>query len=279
MLTPQEVEERVFPKAKKGGYDMTDVDSFLDQLTADYTELFKENAVLKRKMKVLADKITEYQETEGAMRATLLAAQKMAKQITDDAEARRDQMLQETEQIAAARAEELAAEVAAEENRLREAKSSVAAMTASIRELLAREEAFLAQLPDYEEEAAAAEETPDAAADVAAEIGASISRIMDEEPAMEAVEGETPTEVEPENEAPVEAETEAEAEPEAEWTSSLEFNFDEVPENAEPLAYDEPEEAAAPAPARTASYDEVDDAPTRRLDLSELRFGRNYEIK
>ena len=37
-------------------------------LTADYTELFKENAALKRKMKVLADKITEYQETEGAMR-------------------------------------------------------------------------------------------------------------------------------------------------------------------------------------------------------------------
>ena len=78
MLTPQEVEERVFPKAKKGGYDMQDVDNFLDQLTADYTELYKENAVLKRKMKVLADKITEYQETEGAMRATLLTAQKMA---------------------------------------------------------------------------------------------------------------------------------------------------------------------------------------------------------
>ena len=42
MLTPQEVEERVFPKAKKAGYDMQDVDNFLDQLTADYTELYKE---------------------------------------------------------------------------------------------------------------------------------------------------------------------------------------------------------------------------------------------
>ena len=87
MLTPQEVEERVFPKAKKGGYDMQDVDNFLDQLTADYTELYKENAVLKRKMKVLADKITEYQETEGAMRATLLTAQKMANQLVEEAKA------------------------------------------------------------------------------------------------------------------------------------------------------------------------------------------------
>ena len=85
MLTTQEVEERVFPKAKKAGYDMQDVDNFLDQLTADYTELYKENAVLKRKMKVLADKITEYQETEGAMRATLLASQKMADQLVDEA--------------------------------------------------------------------------------------------------------------------------------------------------------------------------------------------------
>ncbi len=99
MLTPQEVEERVFPKAKKAGYDMQDVDNFLDQLTADYTELYKENAVLKRKMKVLADKITEYQETEGAMRATLLAAQKMADQMVDEAKAKREKMLSDAETI------------------------------------------------------------------------------------------------------------------------------------------------------------------------------------
>ena len=38
--------------------------------------------------------------------------------------------------------------------------------------------------------------------------------------------------------------------------------------------------AAAPArPTTRIVDDDVDDAPTRRLDLSELRFGRNYEIK
>ena len=78
---------------------MQDVDNFLDQLTADYTELYKENAVLKRKMKVLADKITEYQETEGAMRATLLAAQKMADQLVDEAKTKREKMLSDAETI------------------------------------------------------------------------------------------------------------------------------------------------------------------------------------
>ena len=157
MLTPQEVEERVFPKAKKGGYDMQDVDNFLDQLTADYTELYKENAVLKRKMKVLADKITEYQETEGAMRATLLTAQKMANQLVEEAKEKRAKMLEEAESIAREQADKLARQVAEEEAKLKSARASVAAMTASIRDLLAHEQEFLDSLPDPE---AMAAETP-----------------------------------------------------------------------------------------------------------------------
>ena len=54
MLTPQEVAEHAFQKASFGGYNMAMVDEFLDQVTADYTSLYKENATLKAKMKVLA---------------------------------------------------------------------------------------------------------------------------------------------------------------------------------------------------------------------------------
>ena len=53
MLTPQEVSERAFQKASFGGYNMSQVDEFLDLLTSDYTALYNENAVLKNKMKVL----------------------------------------------------------------------------------------------------------------------------------------------------------------------------------------------------------------------------------
>ena len=183
MLTPQEVEERVFPKAKKGGYDMQDVDNFLDQLTADYTELYKENAVLKRKMKVLADKITEYQETEGAMRATLLTAQKMANQLVEEAKAKRAKMLEEAEAIAQERVGSLSEQVAAEEARLKSARASVAAMKASIRDLLTHEQEFLDSLPDTEPEAdaPAAQGDSTAADEVATEIGDSIRRMMAEE--------------------------------------------------------------------------------------------------
>ena len=72
MLTPQEVSNHAFAKAVMGGYNMAMVDEFLDELTDDYTSLYKENAALKAKMKVLVDKVEEYRSTEDAMRAALL---------------------------------------------------------------------------------------------------------------------------------------------------------------------------------------------------------------
>ena len=81
MLTPQEGSEHAFAKASFGGYNMAMVDEFLDVLTADYTTLYKENATLKAKMKVLVDKVEEYRSTEEAMRKALLTAQKMADEL------------------------------------------------------------------------------------------------------------------------------------------------------------------------------------------------------
>ena len=59
MLTPQEVSTHAFSKAVMGGYNMAMVDEFLDELTDDYTALYKENAALKAKLKVLVEKVEE----------------------------------------------------------------------------------------------------------------------------------------------------------------------------------------------------------------------------
>ena len=274
MLTPQEVEERVFPKAKKAGYDMQDVDNFLDQLTADYTELYKENAVLKRKMKVLADKITEYQETEGAMRATLLAAQKMADQLVDEAKTKREKMLSDAETIVKSQLGKLSERVAEEQAKLRKAQASVAAMTASIRDLLTHEQEFLAKLPV--QDAAAAPEQAAKADDVAAEIGDSIRQMMAESdkkaaPAQAEAQAEAPKaeeQAEPQIDLPKAAPAAEQAEPQV-----------DLPEAERASGEDEVKVEDMPKPATRIVDDSADDAPTRRLDLSELRFGRNYEIQ
>ena len=85
MLTPQEVSTHAFAKAVMGGYNMAMVDEFLDELTDDYTALYKENAALKAKLKVLVEKVEEYRSTEDAMRANLQTAQKMSDSILHEA--------------------------------------------------------------------------------------------------------------------------------------------------------------------------------------------------
>ena len=87
MFTPQEVSEKTFPKSPSfsSGYDLAAVDEFLDTLTEDYTALYKENAALKTKLKILAEKVEEYRATEDTMRSMLLAAQKMAASMTEEA--------------------------------------------------------------------------------------------------------------------------------------------------------------------------------------------------
>ena len=40
MFTPQEIQEQTFSKAVFGGYDMQQVDDFLEPLTEDYITLY-----------------------------------------------------------------------------------------------------------------------------------------------------------------------------------------------------------------------------------------------
>ena len=78
MFTPQEIQEKTFVKAVFGGYDMQMVDDFLEPLSEDYITLYKENAVLKSKMKVLVEKLEEYRSQEQSMRKAILSAQRTA---------------------------------------------------------------------------------------------------------------------------------------------------------------------------------------------------------
>ena len=123
MLTPQEVSTHSFAKASFGGYNMAMVDEFLDELTDDYTALYKENAALKAKLKVLVEKVEEYRATEDSMRATLLTAQRMADSIVKEAEQKRDQMMTQAEIDAKLRINCLKNEAAAAEEEAKQEDS------------------------------------------------------------------------------------------------------------------------------------------------------------
>ena len=109
MFTPQQIDQISFGRSTFGGYDMQQVDEFLEPLTEDYVTLYKENALLKSKMRVLVGKLEEYRKNEAAMKEAVLNAQKTSEKMIRDAEAKCAQMLSNANASAAAKAAEVAA--------------------------------------------------------------------------------------------------------------------------------------------------------------------------
>ena len=137
MITAKDIREKTFDKARSrgGGYDMTSVDDFLEELADDITASQKENAVLKSKMKVLVDKIEEYRANEEALNMAVLSAQKLAVQIESDARTRAAAMLADAERQVKAQIGSIADQTAAEEKRLAAAKAATAKFFQAAREL------------------------------------------------------------------------------------------------------------------------------------------------
>ena len=148
MLTPQEVSGRAFSKAAFGGYNMAMVDEFLDEVTDDYTALYKENAALKAKLKVLVDKVEEYRATEDSMRAALLTAQRMANTMVEEAEEKKKSMLAGAEDEARAKIGALQGEIELEQRKLNAAKAATADFLQKTRELAQAQLALIERAPD-----------------------------------------------------------------------------------------------------------------------------------
>ena len=126
MFTPQQIEQISFGRATFGGYDMQDVDDFLEPLTEDYVTLYKENALLKSKMKVLVAKLEEYRDNEASMKDAIINAQKTCDMMVREAEAKCTQMLQEANATANENAKNADSLIAAENARVEEAKKVAA---------------------------------------------------------------------------------------------------------------------------------------------------------
>ena len=142
MFTPQQIDQISFNRSTFGGYDMQQVDEFLEPLTEDYVALYKENALLKSKMRVLVGKLEEYRKNEAAMKEAAANAQRAADKMIREAEEKCAKMMANASETAAASAASAAAAVettknneaaiAAENARVEEARQ---AATAKINEL------------------------------------------------------------------------------------------------------------------------------------------------
>lgn len=275
MMTPQEVASCTFSKAVMGGYNMAAVDDFLDKLTEDYTALYNENAALKQKLKTVVERLEEYKGMEDTMRSTLLTAQKMANSLVAEAEAKRDELIADVAGAAKARLAEIQAEVAAQEQRLAQVRADVDQQVAAEEQRLAAGQGALRGYIQTVESVCRQQlellqqlpELPLAAAAPAAVVSAPV--LAQEQPAQEPCAESAPPAEEAASDESIARDIEnvfaaiaqAEEAEQAEERSAPQSGESD-PFVGDPFADDEPD---------------VDMASTRKINLDELQFGRNYK--
>ena len=136
MFTPQQIDQIAFKKATFGGYDMQQVDELLEPLTEDYVTLYKENALLKSKMRVLVGKLEEYRKNEAQMKDAVVNAQKTCDKMVREAEIKSAQILNNAQATASKNVGNADALVAAEQARVEEARQAASAKINELQEQL-----------------------------------------------------------------------------------------------------------------------------------------------
>ena len=189
MFTPQQIDQISFGRSTFGGYDMQQVDEFLEPLTEDYVTLYKENALLKSKMRVLVGKLEEYRKNEASMKDAVINAQKTCDKMVAEAEAKCAKMLSNASATAAASPAAAPvvsgaasdALIAAENARVQEARKTAAAKISELQDQLKTCIQALERIKDANAPApapAAPKAAPVESADVADEIAQNIEAMI-----------------------------------------------------------------------------------------------------
>ncbi|MDO5559317.1 MAG: DivIVA domain-containing protein [Oscillospiraceae bacterium] len=91
-MKAKDINSQRFEKAAFG-YKQEDIDEFLNELAADYSQLEKDNEEINTKLQVLADKVREYRKDEDAVKDALLFAQKEGHRVLSEAKEKADSIV------------------------------------------------------------------------------------------------------------------------------------------------------------------------------------------
>ena len=136
MLTPLDIENKKFTKQMMNGYNVAEVDDFLDELTADYEKLYKENADLKEKLDVANNNLTQYKSIEATLQNTLVMAQSTAENVKSVAKQQADQLIKEAEAEAKRTVMDLEQEILMKQKELENTKKQFDIYKAKMESLL-----------------------------------------------------------------------------------------------------------------------------------------------
>ena len=100
MITPLDIENKKFSKQMMNGYNVDEVDEFLDELVEDYGKYYKDLATLNSKIEELENSLSHYKNIETTLQNTLLMAQSTAEEVKNVAKQQAEQIVNEAKQQA-----------------------------------------------------------------------------------------------------------------------------------------------------------------------------------
>jgi cell division initiation protein len=122
---PIDIENKVFKKSKLGGYEVKDVEDFLEQLIVDYEELYKENANIKEKLIKADESIKYYNSLEQGVTQTIENSQKAADEIKEKAVMEAEEIRRNAKNESNLTLEEVKLEIRAKEIELEQIKKQM----------------------------------------------------------------------------------------------------------------------------------------------------------
>ena len=136
MITPLDIENKRFAKQMVNGYNVNEVDDFLDEITTSYEKLYKENAELKANAEELNNDVGQYKNIETTLQSTLVMAQKTADEIQTVAKKQAEQIIKEAETKAKQSVDELNLQITMKQKELEELKRQFDVYKAKMESLL-----------------------------------------------------------------------------------------------------------------------------------------------
>ncbi len=136
MLTPLEIENKKFSKKMVNGYNVEEVDEFLDLLTVDYERMYKENSEAKEKIEQLTSDLAHYKTIESTLQNTLMMAQTTAEEVKNVAKQQAEQIIADAQMSASKEVATLEQEIIVKKKELEDAQKQFDIYKAKMESLL-----------------------------------------------------------------------------------------------------------------------------------------------
>ena len=136
MISPLDIDNKKFAKQMVNGYNVEEVDDFLDELTIDYSKNYKEVTELRAKVEELNNSLVQYKTIESTLQNTLVMAQSTAEEVKNVAKQKADQIIEEAKANAQKQVDELNNEIIQKQKELDDVKKQFDIYKAKMESLL-----------------------------------------------------------------------------------------------------------------------------------------------